>query len=186
MYAEYNRKSFLYFVHPAVAVIGWVLMCICVTLGEKCDPGCVNGSCWAPGLDHCQTCKHTQSFTNLRSPYYIIFERFLAPCVVLCPYPLFYNNDFILLLFIWAVLKHVMKYQQSPSCSVRSSAAEGVGVQNPVTAVTCTVLQAALDRETPTVWLVPACLCQSIIMIVLNTWNSLFSVFFKKEPEMKT
>nr|XP_046228029.1 melanoma receptor tyrosine-protein kinase-like isoform X2 [Scatophagus argus] len=21
---------------------------------EKCDPGCVNGSCWAPGPDHCQ------------------------------------------------------------------------------------------------------------------------------------
>uniref|UniRef100_A0A3Q3J7H0 Receptor protein-tyrosine kinase n=1 Tax=Monopterus albus TaxID=43700 RepID=A0A3Q3J7H0_MONAL len=21
---------------------------------EKCDPGCVNGSCWAPGLQHCQ------------------------------------------------------------------------------------------------------------------------------------
>uniref|UniRef100_A0A3B4UWL8 Receptor protein-tyrosine kinase n=1 Tax=Seriola dumerili TaxID=41447 RepID=A0A3B4UWL8_SERDU len=24
------------------------------TSGEKCDPGCVNGSCWAAGPDHCQ------------------------------------------------------------------------------------------------------------------------------------
>ncbi|KAM3860320.1 LOW QUALITY PROTEIN: melanoma receptor tyrosine-protein kinase-like [Diretmus argenteus] len=22
---------------------------------QQCDPGCVNGSCWAPGRDHCQT-----------------------------------------------------------------------------------------------------------------------------------
>lgn len=25
--------------------------------GEKCHPGCFNGSCWAAGPDHCQKCK---------------------------------------------------------------------------------------------------------------------------------
>ncbi|KAL1006430.1 hypothetical protein UPYG_G00072270 [Umbra pygmaea] len=29
---------------------------------NKCDPGCFNGSCWAPGPDHCQT------FTKLTCP----------------------------------------------------------------------------------------------------------------------
>ncbi|XP_042370683.1 melanoma receptor tyrosine-protein kinase-like, partial [Plectropomus leopardus] len=24
---------------------------------ERCDPGCVNGSCWAAGPEHCQKCK---------------------------------------------------------------------------------------------------------------------------------
>uniref|UniRef100_A0A4W5QIP0 receptor protein-tyrosine kinase n=1 Tax=Hucho hucho TaxID=62062 RepID=A0A4W5QIP0_9TELE len=25
------------------------------SVGKKCDPGCFNGSCWAPGPEHCQT-----------------------------------------------------------------------------------------------------------------------------------
>ncbi len=35
-----------------------VCVFVCVFPGEKCDPGCVNGSCWAAGPDHCQRCKH--------------------------------------------------------------------------------------------------------------------------------
>uniref|UniRef100_A0A6Q2YCX5 Receptor protein-tyrosine kinase n=1 Tax=Esox lucius TaxID=8010 RepID=A0A6Q2YCX5_ESOLU len=34
----------------------------CTLTGDKCDPGCYNGSCWAPGPENCQT------FTKLTCP----------------------------------------------------------------------------------------------------------------------
>ncbi len=51
---------------------------------------------------------------------------------------------------------------------MRSSAAEGAGVQNPSTAVTNTVLLAARDLEPPTVWSVSACVCVGISAATLS------------------
>lgn len=51
---------------------------------------------------------------------------------------------------------------------MRVSAAEGVAVQNPATAVMNTVLLAALDLEPPTAWSESACLCVTIPSALLH------------------
>lgn len=48
-----------------------------VFAGQKCDPGCVNGSCWAPGPGHCQKCKVFHCFFYVPPSWLFVLSEFM-------------------------------------------------------------------------------------------------------------
>ncbi|XP_068603953.1 LOW QUALITY PROTEIN: melanoma receptor tyrosine-protein kinase-like [Brachionichthys hirsutus] len=82
---------------------------------ETCDPGCVSGSCWAAGPDHCQRCKHT-----LRRPFCLL---------LVCS---FIRNDMCL----WA--GPVTKLQCAKQCSGRCRGPSPMDCCNEHCAAGCT------------------------------------------------
>lgn len=127
------------------AECNWVLMCVCFQVRS------VTRGVWTGrvGLQDRNTARDVNTHFTW--------------CFLSSIYIILYHLSSRLMLLWWAALHVTQRLSvslQSPSCSVPSSAAAGVEVQNPSTAAMSTVLQAAPDLEPPTAWSVsPLRLC---------------------------